>query len=449
LAQQIEDSLNELSDYNTLLDRLNTSSNIQDINKDYLILKTQNDEQSKELDEYFIEKTKKEDLIKKIEKEIELEKRKREKILEKLHGTQREKYEKIKIENDRLQEEMNKEQNKINKLKDNVNTMKEQISLSSIKLEAAQLLDNLYEYELKREHLKEELLNKLNPQEEREMLVKQVKQDNLEIVSIEKQINELKENKESIKRDLNEQQLNNNNNQLQSKSQQLNEDDTKKYKELKKRELQMDEFMNIFDDNKRNELDLLQLTRKNINGLLEVISKHELRTKQQDSLLVQSSSSNLNNNNYKMSDLLKVNELEIQIKKELIELKDKLNKMNKDLIIFNDLDNLKEKSLARKEQLIVEKQNLTKYKENVKYEIESLYMQVQTIEAQLNDNETHNQLCSLEKKLQNIEQQNYLIKDAINQYQANSSFENMKNKVMILIKEHNKWLQEQLQKPTY
>lgn len=53
----------------------------------------------------------------------------------------------------------------------------------------------------------------------------------------------------------------------------LKEEMAQKYRELKKREIQMDEFLNNFDENKKSEIDQLYSTRKSIVNFLELISK--------------------------------------------------------------------------------------------------------------------------------------------------------------------------------
>ena len=80
------------------------------------------------------------------------------------------------------------------------------------------------------------------------------------------------------------------------------------------------------------------------------------------------------------------------MKTELEKLKEKQRKMEEELVIYSDLEGLKKKSDARKQQLQTEKQNLSRYREYIKYEIDGLLSQVQAIEAQLTDNETHNQV---------------------------------------------------------
>ncbi len=65
--------------------------------------------------------------------------------------------------------------------------LKKKIGISGVKQEALNLLDQLHAAELKREQLYEETRNVLTPAEEREKLLKQIKDNNQEITSIEKQ----------------------------------------------------------------------------------------------------------------------------------------------------------------------------------------------------------------------------------------------------------------------
>ena len=57
----------------------------------------------------------------------------------------------------------------------------------------------------------------------------------------------------------------------------FSEEINQKYKELKKREIVMDEFLNNFEDTKRNETEQLYNTRKTIVNYLEQIGKVHLK----------------------------------------------------------------------------------------------------------------------------------------------------------------------------
>lgn len=161
-----------------------------------------------------------------------------------------------------------------------------------------------------------------------------------------------------------------------------------KYRELRKREIQMDEFMSNFEENKREETEQLFRTRKSIVNLLELISKAVERMNKQGG----GSKKQDKDSEVTIADLRKVEELEKKVNSEYEKLKEKKKTMDEDLIKFDDLEGLKRRSEARKQQLIVEKQNLSRYKENIKYELQTLQSQYESIKAQMFDNDTHNQV---------------------------------------------------------
>ena len=76
--------------------------------------------------------------------------------------------------------------------------------MTGYKQEALNLLEQLHNVELQRDQLLEETKNVLTPAEEREKLLKQIKDNNQEITSFEKQMNELKEANETMKVELEE-----------------------------------------------------------------------------------------------------------------------------------------------------------------------------------------------------------------------------------------------------
>ena len=63
----------------------------------------------------------------------------------------------------------------------------QELSVSPVKQEAVRLYEQLHELEEKRDQLLEETQSRGTPQQEREKLLKQVKEDNSEMASMEKQ----------------------------------------------------------------------------------------------------------------------------------------------------------------------------------------------------------------------------------------------------------------------
>lgn len=164
-----------------------------------------------------------------------------------------------------------------------------------------------------------------------------------------------------------------------------------KYRELRKREIQMDDFLNNFDENKKSEIDQLYTTRKSIVHHLEQISK-AVEKMIRESGGGGGAARKTSKDDVTVADLRKVEELEKKVTTEYDALKEKKKKMDEEFEMFADLEGLKRRAEARKQQLVVEKQNLSRYRENIKYELKQLQFQYETIQAQLFDNDTHNQV---------------------------------------------------------
>ena len=89
----------------------------------------------------------------------------------------------------------------------------------------------------------------LTPDQERQKLTQQVKEDNQEVAAMDKQISELKERNENLKQSYeNDDMPSSLLVEQQNKSSNTLDDDTKqKYLELKKREQHIDEFSSTYD----------------------------------------------------------------------------------------------------------------------------------------------------------------------------------------------------------
>ena len=304
-------------------------------------------------------------------------------------------------------------QNEISTLEGRMNKMREQMSGAVIKQEALSLVEQIYELELKREHLSNESKNQFTPEQERQKLTQQVKEDNQELAAMEKQINELRERNEVLKQS-------NENDDMQSsilveqrnKSAAVADDDTKqKYQELRKREQHMDEFFSTYDDTREQYLNDIKNVQKNNLTLLALISRTlvkgdqavtrddytQLRTnvdqheaekrKSNDTLAI------LAEQHRKLKqDYAKVETLDQKLTDEAQELRKQYAKMQEDLEKFSDVEGLKRKAEKRKIQLAADKNNMGKQKQITKMEIQTLQSQFEAAQTQLRDNETHQQV---------------------------------------------------------
>ncbi|KAB0390179.1 hypothetical protein E2I00_007974 [Balaenoptera physalus] len=441
LAVEIKEFQGQLADYNMLVDKLNTNTEMEEVMNDYNMLKmiekhkvwilyllkdklppftvisieypifnykrllNVRDESlclvSVEEDLDF----RKEKQIRSVEEETEQEKQAAEGIIKNMPPEKQVKYIEMKTMNEKLLQELDTLQQQL----DSLNMKKEslesdrkylglEIAHSQVKQEAVLLHEKLYELESHRDQMIAEDKSMGSPMEERERLLKQVKEDNQEIASMERH---------DVR-----------------KVGEMNQ----KYKELKKREENMDTFIETFEETKNQELErkaqieanivaLLEHCSRNINRMKQIssITNQELKMMQDDLNFKssemqksQSTARNLTSDSQRLQlDLQKMELLESKMTEEQQSLKSKIKQMITDLETYNDLPALKSSGEEKKKKLHQERTVLSTRRNAFKKIIQRLNTEYEILKTQLQENETHSQLTNLERKWQHHEQNNF------------------------------------------
>lgn len=452
LATEIKELQGQLADYNTLLDKINTDTEMDDIVQDFNALKIQNEREQKSIDELFTQRRDKEQQIKQLEIELDQERRMAESLVEDMPPDQRAKYAQLKNVNNSLQAELEQKQQDLDALTTRIQNLEDEVSSSPVKQEAVTLYEKLNELGEKKQSLLDEMEkeNKGTPAEERERLLKQVKEDNQEIASMERKTSELREKIETV------------NGEIQQLDMDLEEHQGErnvKYKELKKREETMDEFLETFEEVKANEQARKQQLESNIVNVLEHMSRGMARTKHlpspaelqrmKDDLNFketemhksQSTAASLGSEHTRLQmDLEKVEQLETKITTELESLKERIQTMTLELETFSDLDALTDQSEEKKTRLYKEKKTLSARKETFKKHVQSLSSFYDATKSKLMENETHSQLGNLERKWQHHEQNNFVMKEFIATKSMESDYRPLKQNVSEQLEDINKLL---------
>lgn len=458
LATEIKELQGQLADYNTLLDKINTDTEMDDIVQDFNALKIQNEREQKSIDELFTQRRDKEQQIKQLEIELDQERRMAESLVEDMPPDQRAKYAQLKNVNNSLQAELEQKQQDLDALTTRIQNLEDEVSSSPVKQEAVTLYEKLNELGEKKQSLLDEMEkeNKGTPAEERERLLKQVKEDNQEIASMERKTSELREKTETV------------NGEIQQLDMDLEEHQGErnvKYKELKKREETMDEFLETFEEVKANEQARKQQLESNIVNVLEHMSRGMARTKHlpspaelqrmKDDLNFketemhksQSTAASLGSEHTRLQmDLEKVEQLETKITTELESLKERIQTMTLELETFSDLDALTDQSEEKKTRLYKEKKTLSARKETFKKHVQSLSSFYDATKSKLMENETHSQLGNLERKWQHHEQNNFVMKEFIATKSLESDYRPLKQNVSEQLEDINKLLIQSLGK---
>lgn len=458
LATEIKELQGQLADYNTLLDKINTDTEMDDIVQDFNALKIQNEREQKSIDELFTQRRDKEQQIKQLEIELDQERRMAESLVEDMPPDQRAKYAQLKNVNNSLQAELEQKQQDLDALATRIQNLEDEVSSSPVKQEAVTLYEKLNELGEKKQSLLDEMEkeNKGTPAEERERLLKQVKEDNQEIASMERKTSELREKIETV---------NGETQQLDMDLEEHQGERNVKYKELKKREETMDEFLETFEEVKANEQARKQQLESNIVNVLEHMSRGMARTKHlpspaelqrmKDDLNFketemhksQSTAASLGSEHTRLQmDLEKVEQLETKITTELESLKERIQTMTLELETFSDLDALTDQSEEKKARLYKEKKTLSARKETFKKHVQSLSSFYDATKSKLMENETHSQLGNLERKWQHHEQNNFVMKEFIATKSMESDYRPLKQNVSEQLEDINKLLIQSLGK---
>ncbi|NXO66178.1 IFT74 protein, partial [Phainopepla nitens] len=464
LAGEIKDFQGQLADYNMVVDILNTSTDMAEVIRDYNMLKVQNDRDAQSIDKIFTERQATEKLIQAVEEDIEREKIAADDIMKDMSQENQAKYMEMKAANEKLSQELIVQQQELDALNVKEESLRAEIAHSGVKQEAVVLYEKLHELKERRDRMITEDKNMESPQEERERLLKQariensyVKDDSQKIASMERQLAEVKEKTDYFKKVIQ---------RLDMDLENHRGEENWKYKELKKKEESMDNFLETFEDVRNQELErkaqieanivaLLEHSSRNLNHMKQIssVTNQELKIMQEDLTFKsnemqksQSTAKNLITESQKLQmDLQKMELLEGKMVGELASLKDKIEQTKAELEIYNNLPALKASGEEKKKKLQDDKEKLTKRSRTFKKIMEHLNTEYETLKKELEENETHSQLTNLERKWQHHEQNNFMMKEFIAAKSQESDYQPIMKNVRKLVKEYNKALIEALQ----
>ncbi|XP_014870040.1 intraflagellar transport protein 74 homolog isoform X1 [Poecilia latipinna] len=457
LAAEIKDLQGQLADYNMLVDKLNTNTEMEEMINDYNRLKAQNDIEARSIDSIFTERREREEVIRAIEEEIRRERQVAEEVVQAMPSAKRDKYFSMTTANEELLQELAVLQEELDVLVTRKEDYEAELSHSQIKQEMVRLHETLASLEGKRNAMEDEHKSLGSPQEEREKLLKQVKEDNQEIASMERQLTEIRDRKRQISEDI--RNLDQDSEAAQGECQQ-------KYKELKRKEEEIDRFLDSFEESRAEEQEKLTRSQEDIVSLLEHCSRNMLRLRHVDTVtaselknmqevlvsketeVVQSESTarGLTTESHRLQqDLEKVQQLEGKISAELSTLKEQVSTMETELLTYRDLDALRRSADDKRKRLQEERLTLSQRRDSFLQLLEEMSLKHEALKTKLQENETHAQLTNLERKWQHLEQNNFVMKEFIASKTQESDYESVAKVVYQQVADYNKSLIEALQ----
>ncbi|XP_055378435.1 intraflagellar transport protein 74 homolog [Condylostylus longicornis] len=439
-AKELTELQDKMADLNIALDSINSGISSQTLQREANALRERNEKLQSDLEKLFTENQSIVEANKKLEKEIEIAKKKvHDKILS-LPAQDQARY----YETQKLVENLRKEhidlQNEIEALTQKYDYLNNFIVEDPMRAEAVRLHDRLDELEEKYETLKEEQANKLTPEQEQEKLLQDLKANNQALAKINHQIKlsekELNDAKEELK--LVEQNL-----------EEVNSGKYAKYKELKRRDEIMTEFLSSFPEEMQKEQEKLESLKNEIAYAIEAITLAGIDLKDlglKDSDLLNES----NDLTTKAGAIKEYKRLSIQLKQlELLEqrtnaqlkqLTEEELKLMNEISHYSNVDQLRNESTEKMEALSNKLEELSR-KERVTQEVlAEAKKRNQEIKEQLRTNEVYREIAHLEEKLSGLDIEIKTLQDIVKEQDKQYDYSGLRKNVDDLVSEINQIL---------
>ncbi|KAM3715897.1 Intraflagellar transport protein [Dirofilaria immitis] len=298
-------------DCNKIVDLINTNSELYEIEDELSKLYEQRNDAEKSLAELVKDRHMKEENIRKIENEIEEQKARNNAIFHSMNSAINDAYEELKKKNQELLKEYQMKQQVLNELNQKKEQFDEHLAKFPLKQQATVLYEQLAELEEKKLIIVDEIHAEGTPDEQREHLLQIVIRTTDEINVIQKQLDDVNEQIEQLMEESHEFDI-----EMENAAGEKNE----KYRELKLKEMQIDEFLNSYDN-------LMAEEELRINEIsTEIIHILTLISTNITNLCLSSQNTNLDLTELRINENVSAStlkELYVYLQKELVEM-DKL-----------------------------------------------------------------------------------------------------------------------------
>ncbi|UYV82615.1 IFT74 [Cordylochernes scorpioides] len=452
LAAELKELQGHLADYNLLVDKLNTDTEVSEVLIECSDLKLIADREAQMVEQLFEHRQEKEKQVKQLELELEQERHMTDNLIEAMKPELKEKYNQMKGMNQAVLEQQEQLQLQIDTLTARKVSFEEELSLSQMKQEVFTLVQRLRELEEKRDSLMEEDKARGTPAQERERLLHQVKEDNAELASMERQAAEVREQMARAREELE---------QIESERAGQRAD---RYLELKRREQTMEQFLSGWEQSWAAENSRRTELEQKIVSLLESVSRglahfHNLPSPAQFDALRQdlvfkegemeksrSTASTLEQEQSKLTlDLQKIEQLEAKIETEMSSLQQRMQTMEEDMAVFSDLELLRKNAEMKRQDLSAEKNSLVERKAIVLEEENKTNTEYEALRTKLAENEAWTQLNGLQRRWQHLEHNNHSLRELVATRRAETDFSRLREQALSAAAATNKILQECLQ----
>ncbi|XP_014287563.1 intraflagellar transport protein 74 homolog [Halyomorpha halys] len=421
LATEITSMQGNLIDLNLAVDNINTFGDVQKLNIEAKELKENNDSEAERIEVIFSDRLRKEQAVRQMEKKFTKEKTRYEKIISEMGVEMREKYSSL---NERLTKSSKvisywqSEMDVYNKTK---NTLTEHIYYSfPMAYEIMKLETKLLDLKRKWKGIAKRSSRPID--EERQNIMDQVVHDNSKILIMETAIHDMLKKIKNLEEII----------AFTSEPEEGYDNRHAKYIDLLKEGKAIETYLTGFEVTKQEEIHNLKVLEDQLYNLLNLLSNKLSNMPTAADYL------SLQTNKYGAADLLntfestraehkkvqtflkKVEIMEVKVSEESKDFDYKCDKIKENLEEYKTCIKFNDNIKNREDELTNLKVQLNEDRQNVKQQLENAKNRHTKLQLQLYENENHIQIISMEKKLSNIAQNVFLMKENIEEMKAGS-----------------------------
>lgn len=441
----------ELADYNLTQDKYRSGTKTDDILALYQHIRMQNDKRKNQLDELFMERKELENDISEIERQINEINQANEEKLNELDPEQKSQYDKLRVENNQLMRDINSLRIELDDVNVKLKFLDDKLKQDTLRQRAQHLKDERITLLKKKEELELQTNESNLPfAEARERLRNRIKQDHSEILHYEKKSADLKKIVETYQKNISELETD-------LSEQKTDQDESHKYEALHKRDREMTQFMETFDETLESETKQVEQLENTIVTLLTHMSKGITKSSAMPSKndvsnmkgdlaynkgLVEDSENTLARVKIELeqrqTDLEKINVLEGKIERENKNMDEKLRSMQDEMDNkFPKIEQLKAEFDHQKKTLVELKKRLAVIKPGLTKHLTIHSIQHDTKKNQLLQNDVYKQLVNLEKRIGTNESQIYSLCQFIDAKGTETNYTGALNACMQTVHELN------------
>uniref|UniRef100_A0A914NCP6 Uncharacterized protein n=2 Tax=Meloidogyne TaxID=189290 RepID=A0A914NCP6_MELIC len=445
-AQELKQLQGLLADYNLVIDRQNTHSdtNLRSLEAEADQTALANQKLMAEVEELFRERRLREEQLQELEQRTERLRTENNERMRVLEIEVKEEFEQVNTEVESLRNEMERKKAELVELTKTKEEMDMALANSPLKRQTMLMEEQLQEMREKRSQIVAELQSEQTPEEQRDNFIQKIQKDNKEIGHMQEQLQEINERMAQAQEELQE---------FQNEFELLAGDKSEKFRELKTRGTQMDNFLDNFDESKRQIEDRISALSKQIVRQLQLISlncRHgEIVTNVtglDESLLALGSSAvsadELQDLHVRLQEeLITLKQNEALLRSELSSMKTKQTEINENIDKMSNIEEKKKEFRSKSRELQAKRDSLKEELSRLEAENERLKAQIKAEESRFGGGGYEmNRLRELKSRVDQIEKERKQLDEKLTELRTKLDYGPSKQRALELRAEYNELL---------